>query len=634
MKMKKSHLLILITFIAIVKIAAQTQQPSLYPFSMQQDSAYVRENYNKMEYMVEMRDGIKLFTQVYAPKDTVAKHPILIQRTPYSCQPYGLDQYRRRIAPNPFMLRDNYIIVYQDVRGRWASEGKFIEMTPHLDKKTKKTDIDEASDTYDTIDWLVKKVGGNNGRVGQWGISYPGFFTSAGAVSEHPALKASSPQAPMSNLWRDDAFHNGAFMLAANFGFYPFFMEYKTPSKERLTAPFEIENPDGYDFYLKMGSTKNSEANYYKGRNVYYHENFEHPNYDEHWKSRTILSHLKGIKHAVMVVGGWYDAEDLYGTFNTYKAIENQNPNIKNIFVVGPWTHGGWAGASGQTLGDVDFGARVSPYYQENIETKFFRHYLMDETQPLNLPEATVFETGTNQWRTFDTYPPKNAKERLLYFQNNGKLSFQAPTTAKGETEFLSDPNHPVPYSGKINKPVAQYYMVEDQRFASERPDVLTFETDTLTTDMTFSGSIQAQLKVSTTGTDADWVVKVIDVYPMNTPDNPKKPGVVMGGYQQLIRSEILRGKYRNSVEKPEPFVPNAVTDVKFDLQDVLHTFKKGHKIMVQIQSSCFPWADRNPQKFMDIFKAEPSDYQRAFHKVYHQKGAASALKVSVLEDN
>ena len=602
-----------------------------YPYTSTQDSAYVRENYVKSEFMVPMRDGTKLFTQVYAPKNPATKHPIIMQRTPYSCQPYGADRYRRRVGPNPFMLRDNYIVVYQDVRGRWASEGTFVEMTPHMDVKKSPADHDEASDTYDTIDWLLKNLPNHNGNVGQWGISYPGFFTSAGSVSGHPALKASSPQAPMADLWRDDAFHNGAFQLAANFSFYPFFVEHKQPVKQNPPMLFEIDDPDGYHFYLNMGPTANSETQYYKGRNKYYHENFDHPDYDEHWKKRNILPHLKGIKHAVMVVGGWYDEQDLYGTFNTYKAIEKQNPGIQNIFVVGPWVHGGWAGPSGQTLNDLDFGSKTALYYQENIEAKFFKHYLLNETAPLSLPEASVFETGTNRWRNFDTYPPKETVQKQLYLAGNGKLSFSPSTTGASFSEFLSDPAHPVPFSSKINDGFSAAYMVDDQRFAAARPDVLTFQTDLLPEDLTLAGPILAQLTVSTTGTDADWMVKIIDVYPPNAPQNPQKKEIVYGDYQQLVRSEIMRGRYRNNVSKPEAFKPSQPAQVPIELQDVLHTFKKGHRLMVQVQSTCFPLADRNPQTFVPVFTAKESDYQKATHRVYHGKTGVSFLKIGVL---
>ncbi len=600
--------LVLILLLAIPFIGF-AQNP--YPFTPAQDSAYVRENYDKAEYMVPMRDGINLFTQVYIPKNISVKHPIIMQRTPYSCAPYGLDKFKKKISPNVFMLRENYIVVYQDVRGRWASEGKFVEMTPHLDVKRKKTDIDEASDTFDTIDWLIKNIKNNNGKVGQWGISYPGFFTSAGTVSQHQALKASSPQAPMADLRRDDAFHNGAFMLAANFGFYIGFQENKVPSKTPLPRLFSMDTPDAYEFYLRMGPLKNAEDVYYKNRNAYYLENSDHPDYDEHWKIRNILPHLKNIKHAVMVVGGWYDAEDLYGTFKTYQAIEKQNPGIQNIFVVGPWVHGGWASNTGDALGDVSFGQLTSPYFQQNIESKFFAHYLVDGAPALDLPEATIFETGTNQWRKFDVYPPRNLQEKQLYLQRNGKLSFDTPGADNSFTEFLSDPSRPVPLMPTIGGGVPRTYMVQDQRFSFQRSDVLSFQTDALTEDVTLGGNIMAMLKVSTTGTDADWIVKVIDVYPDDTPNDPKKPGVIFGGFQQLVRSEIIRGKYRNSAEKPEAFIPNEVTDVSVELQDVLHTFKKGHKIMVQIQSSCFPWADRNPQTFTNIFTASEAEYQK-----------------------
>jgi len=624
--MKKVFVLFL--FICALTSSAQTENP----YSPSQDSLYIQENYNKAEYMVSMRDGVKLFTQVYIPKDLSVPHPFIINRTPYGCSPYGVDKARYRISPNPFMIRDNYIVVYQDVRGRWASEGAFVEMTPQLDVKKKKTDVDESSDTYDTIEWLIKNIKNNNGKAGQWGISYPGFYTSAGALSQHPALKASSPQAPIADLRRDDAFHNGAFMLAANFGFYTYFQEHIQPTKTNMAPLFEMDSPDGYQFYLNMGSLKNAETVYYKNRNKYFHHNFENPDYNSHWKTRNLLPHLKNIEHAVMVVGGWYDAEDLYGTFKTYQTIEKQNPGIANIFVVGPWVHGGWAGSSGASLGDVNFGQKTAPFYQETIEARFFKHHLINNKLPLNLPEATLFNTGTNQWRQFDTYPPKNIKSKPLYFHPNGELNFEAPVSDDSFDEFLSDPAHPVPYSAKINDDVIRSYMVEDQRFASQRPDVLSYQTESLTEELTLAGSSLAMLKVAVTGTDADWIVKIIDVYPNDTPADPKKPGIVYGGFQQMIRSEIIRGKYRNNPEKPEPFIPNQITEVSLELQDVLHTFKKGHRIMIQIQSSCFPWADRNPQTFTNIFEAKESDYQKAFHRLYHNAQAASFIRVGILE--
>jgi putative CocE/NonD family hydrolase len=623
--MKKTIVYFLLLFVLIG--SAQTST-----FTPEQDAKYLKDNYTKAEYMVPMRDGVKLFTQVYTPKDNSAKHPFIICRTPYSCNPYGVDKLPNRIGPNRFMLRDNYIVVYQDVRGRWASEGTFLDMTPQLVVKKNKTDIDESSDTYDTIDWLVKNVKNNNGKAGQWGISYPGFYTSAGALSEHPALKASSPQAPIADLRRDDAFHNGAFMLAANFGFYTFFQEHTKPTKTYGAPLFEMENPDGYQFYLNMGALKNAEDVYYKKRNKYFSENFENPDYNDHWKKRNLLPHLKNIKHAVMVVGGWYDAEDLYGTFKTYQTIEKLNPGIQNSVVIGPWVHGGWAGKDGNSLGDVSFGQKTAPFYQETIEAQFFKHYLIDDKLVLNLPEATLFNTGTNQWRQFDTYPPKNLKTKQLYFHANGKLSFEKPATDNSFSEFLSDPVHPVPYSAAIDNGVVQSYMVEDQRFASQRPDVLTYQTEVLTEETTLAGNSMAMLKVAVTGTDADWVVKIIDVYPNDAPNDPNNPEVVYGGYQQLVRSEIIRGKYRNNASTPEPFIPNQITDVSLELQDILHTFKKGHRIMIQVQSSCFPWADRNPQTFTNIFEAKESDYVKAFHRLYHNASATSFISVGVLD--
>ncbi|QHW01009.1 CocE/NonD family hydrolase [Spirosoma endbachense] len=606
-------------------------QPSPTLPTAAQDSLYLRQTYQKREVMVPMRDGTRLFTQIYAPKDTLTPHPILLWRTPFGCQPYGPDLFRRKVGPNPFTLRDNYIMVYQDVRGRWASEGSFVQLTPHLDQKKTPTQVDEASDTYDTIDWLLDNLPGHNGRVGQWGSSYPGFFTSAGSLSGHPALVASSPQAPVSNLWRDDAFHNGAFMLAANFRFYRLFQPHPKPTQTNPPALFEADDADGYRFYLSMGPTANSETGYYRNRNPYYHENVDHPTYDAHWQRRTILPHLRGIKHAILVVGGWFDAEDLYGTFHTYQAIEGQNPGIQNRIVVGPWVHGGWIRPSGQTLADQDFGTQPLPFYQQTIEAPFFRHYLLDPSGPFDLPEATLFETGTNRWRTFDTYPPRNLTSRTLYLQAGGKLGFEAPTAARSFSEFLSDPAHPVPYSPRINDGFSKDYMVDDQRFALARPDVLTFQTEPLGADLTLAGPILANLLVSTTGTDADWVVKLVDAYPADTPPNPAKPGVVFAHYQQLVRMEILRGKYRNNPSQPQPFQPGRPTAIAVELQDVLHTFKKGHRLLVQVQSSCFPWADRNPQTFVDIFQAKPGDYQKATHRVYHGQGAPSRITVGIL---
>lgn len=603
-------------------------------YSQTTDADYARNNYQKKEIYITMRDGVKLFTSIYLPKDSTKKYPVLMQRTPYSVAPYGDGKYKNSLGPSPELMRDGYIFVYQDVRGRWMSEGIFVEMRPHIDEK-KANDIDESTDTYDTIDWLVKNISYNSSKVGMWGISYPGFYASASLMAGHPALVASSPQAPMADLWRDDSFHNGAFMLPHNFGFYPFFTN-RTDDKptQNFNKPFTYSTPDGYKFYQNLGPVKNS-LNYtdHHGKDPYWKANLEHPNYDEFWKSRNILNHHHKIKHAVMIVGGWYDAEDLYGTFKTYKSVEEKNPGISNTFVVGPWVHGGWARGDGETLGNINFGQKTAVYYRENIERKFFNYYLKGQGDNV-FAEALMYETGTNKWRSFTEWPPKAAKEKDLYLLPDGKLSFDAPRDRKSYSEYISDPNKPVPSSDYITSGMPREYMVDDQRFASRRTDVLTFQTDILEKDITLAGNIFANLKVSTTGTDADFIVKIIDVYPDDAKDNANTDKKTkMAGYQQMVRSEAMRGKFRKSVENPVPFKPNKVEEVDFELQDVLHTFQKGHRMMVQIQSTFFPIIDRNPQKFVpNIFYADPSDFQSATHKVYHEKRNASSLKVKVLE--
>ncbi|RRB06803.1 CocE/NonD family hydrolase [Larkinella rosea] len=616
---------LVICFLAVA-FQSLAQAPAANPF--------IKENYNKFEYQIPMRDGIKLFTAVYVPKDISAekKYPILMQRTPYSCQPYGADQFpRRRFGPSEFIMKDKYVIVYQDVRGRWMSEGVFQEMTPQIPNKKSKTDVDESTDTYDTVDWLIKNIPNNNGKVGQWGISYPGFYASVGALSGHPALVASSPQAPMADLWRDDSYHNGAFLIPHNFNFYPYFTNRTdgTPTKTPSGKEFKYGTEDGYEFFLNLGPMKNSQkTGLYEGKDPYWNGNLAHPNYDQFWQSRNILPHLKGIKHAVMIVGGWYDAEDLHGIFKTYGAIEKQNPGIYNILVAGPWTHGGW-NDTGDQLGSVNFGEKTGPYFQENIERKFFAYFLKGEGDA-KFPEAQLFETGTNKWRSFDAWPPKAAVEKNLYLLPNGKLSFDAPTASTGFAEFVSDPKKPVPFTETISLDMNRDYMVEDQRFAARRPDVLVFQTEVLDKDVTLAGNILANLKVSTTGTDADWMVKLIDVYPGDAKDNANTAkNEKMSGFQQMIRHDAFRGKFRDDKTNPKPFKPGEVTNVNYELIDILHTFKKGHRIMVQVQSTMFPLYDRNPQKFVpNIHNASESDYQKATHRVY----GGSLLKVRVMD--
>ncbi len=595
------------------------------------DADYVKANYQKYEYQIPMRDGKKLFTSVYVPKDQSKKYPVMMDRTPYSVGPYGPDAYKGSLGPSPLFLHDGYIFVYQDVRGRFMSEGIFEEMTPEKEVHRTKNDVDEGTDTYDTIDWLIKNLPNNNGKVGVWGISYPGFFTTASLLSRHPALAAASPQAPMADLYRDDAFHNGAFMLVANFGFYPGFTNRQDDKPtQRRGGRLKYGTEDGYEFYMNMGSVKNSNDKFYKDTIRLWNEMLDHPNYDQHWKDRNVLAHLHDIKTPTLVTGGWYDAEDLYGAINTYKTLVKENPNTPIYFTMGPWVHGGWARGNGDHLGDVEFGGATGPFYREKIEFAFFSHYL--KGTDMDLPKVSTFETGVNQWKNYSVWPPKEAEEKNLYLLPGGKLSFDAPAVADSFDEFVSDPNKPVPFYNDITLDMQREYMTGDQRFASRRPDVLTYQTDVLDKDVTLAGNIWADLKVAITGTDADWVVKVIDVYPDSAKNNQfTAKGTYISNYEQMVRSEAMRGKYRNGFDKPEPFVPGKVTPVNFELQDVLHTFKKGHRIMVQVQSTWFPLIDRNTQQFQDIMKAKDTDFKKETHKVYTSKDHPSYLKVKVM---
>lgn len=625
----KKFLLILLSLTCVGSFAQRRGAPS-------PDAEYIKANYTKYEYQVPMRDGKKLFTSVYVPKDQSKKYPIMMDRTCYSVSPYGPDAYKTSLGPSTQFVHDGYIFVYQDVRGRYMSEGIFKEMTPELEVHKTKNDVDEGTDTYDTIDWLLKNIPNNTGKVGVWGISYPGFYTTASLLSRHPALVAASPQAPMSDLWRDDGWHNGAFFLVANFDFYPGFTNRQgdKPTQGRGRS-FNITSNDGYDFFLKMGPMKNTNRDWYKDTVKLWNDILNHPDFDQHWKDRNVLPHLHDIKTAVLVTGGWYDAEDLYGAINTYKTLAKMNPKTPVYFTMGPWVHGGWARGDGENLGDIYFGGPTGPWYRENVEFRFFSHYLKDT--PLgDLAPINAFETGANKWKTYKAWPPVEAAEKNLYLLPGGKLSFTAPTGTKDSfDEYVSDPANPVPFTPNKTMGMSQDYMDGDQRFLAGRKDVLSYTSDVLDKDVTIAGNIWANLKVSTTGTDADFIVKVLDVYP-DTASNNKytRANVKMAGYQQMVRSEPIRGKYREAFDKPVPFVPGKVTPVNWELQDVLHTFKKGHRIMIQVQSSMFPLIDRNPQKFVDIMKADESDFQKATHKVYTSKLHPSFLKVRVMNDN
>jgi putative CocE/NonD family hydrolase len=594
---------------------------------------FVKERYTKDEQLVPMRDGVKLFTSIYVPKDQSNKYPILLLRTPYSVGPYGKDAYRGQLGPSHEFDVEGYIFVFQDVRGCYMSEGRYENMRPHLDKKTTDTDIDESSDTHDTIEWLLKTVPNHNGRVGQWGISYPGFYSSAGMIDAHPALKAVSPQAPVSDFYFDDFHHHGAFFLPHAFNFYSSFgYERPKPTTGRFRR-FDHGTPDGYQFFLDLGPLKNANAKYFKNEVDFWNKIVEHPDYDAFWQARNILPHLKKVAPAVMTVGGWFDAEDLYGPLATYRAIEKQNPGIFNVLVMGPWRHGGWNRTDGDRLGNIHFGDKTARYYQKNIEFPFFEHFLKDKGEN-KFPEATVFETGANTWRQFDAWPPKNVQKKSLYFHADGKLAFDPPSAAGDEAdEYVSDPSKPVPFTEAIDKGMTVEYMTEDQRFAARRPDVLAYQTDVLTEDVTLAGPILADLRVSTSGTDSDWVVKLIDVFPPDAKNYPSmRQGTALGGYQMMVRSEVIRGRYRNSYEKPTPFVANEPTKVALPLQDVLHTFQKGHRIMVQVQSTWFPLVDRNPQKYVpNIFLADAKDFVKATQRVYRNQKNPTRLEVGII---
>jgi len=600
---------------------------------------YVKAHYTKYEYRIPMRDGKKLFTSVYVPKDASQPYPILIDRTPYSVAPYGEDQYKKQIGPSDEFEKAGYIVVYQDVRGRYMSEGDFVEMHPHIDNKKSAKDVDDSSDMHDTIEFLLKHVPNNNGKVGIWGISYPGFYTSASIIDSHPALKAASPQAPMTDLFfTDDAYHGGAFMLAANFGFYSSFKPMAEPGPPPKTVPFDFGTPDGYTFYLQAGPTINLDKRYLKGSNPLFNDQLLHTTYDDYWNARDLSRHMKNVKCAVMTVGGWFDGEDLSGPFKTFHAIDQFNPGTPNSLVVGPWVHGGWARGDGDHLGDVQFDAKTSQFFRAKIQFPFFEYYLKGKGSPM--PKAYVFETGTNVWRTYDAWPPAQAKARTLYLHAGGKLSFDPPAENEGEDEYVSDPAHPVPFVDYIATAVPQRYMTDDQRFASRRSDVLVYETDPLEEDVTIAGPVSPKLKIASSGTDSDFVVKLIDAYPNDYPDNEVAdaskrvlgaPSVRMGGYEQLLRGEPMRAKFRKSWEKPEALEPGKEADLNFTMPDVNHTFRKGHRIMVQIQSSWFPLVDRNPQTFTDIPNAKPDDFKKATEHVFHRKSAASGVEVLVL---
>jgi len=595
----------------------------------------LEKEFDKKEIYITMRDGVKLFTSIYIPKDIskTKMYPFLMQRTCYSVAPYGENKFPRNLGPNKFLAKDKYIFVYQDVRGRYMSEGTFTNMTPQVVHKSKK-DTDESTDTYDTVDWLIKNIPNNNGKVGQYGTSYPGFYSAVGTLANHPALVASSPQAPISDFFFDDFHHNGSFLMGY-FKTFPVFGVQKTKAEQDDWYENQLIKPsskDGLLFYNEMGTLKEGVDKYYKD-NFFMQEIMNHPNYDDFWQKRNLLPHLKNIKHAVLTVGGWFDAEDLAGPLNIYKTIEKNNPKAKNTIVMGPFSHGGWGRENGKHYhNDIYFGDSIATHYQRNVEQKFFNHYLKEnKKEAVALPEAYMFDTGKKQWNEFSSWPPKNASKLKFYLAENAKLTTIKPEQINS-TEYFSDPNKPVPSSvnySDMNGFTPRNYMSEDQRFAENRPDVATFSTDYLTEDITLGGEITINLQISSTTTDADFIVKLIDIYPVDEPQNKDKPTVLYANYHQMVRSEIMPARFRNSFEKPEALIPNQTTTVKFKLQDVLHTFKKGHKIQVQVQSSWYPLMYINPQQFLDNpYLAKKENYTKGFIKIQNQ----SEIEVDVLK--
>ena len=626
--MKKFLLLPFIAVFALSSVYAQNA-----------DSLWVRNNYYKIERMITMRDGVKLFTAFYIPKDSTEKHPILFNRTPYTCMPYGEDKFNSRIYESYWInyLKEGYIIAIQDVRGKWMSEGEFVDVRPFNPAK-KNTDIDEASDTYDAIDWMINNIPGNNKRVGVFGISYPGFYSTMAALSGHPALKAVSPQAPVTDWFQGDDFHhNGAFFIMDGFGFYSGFGKPRPKPTTQSSPGYKIHSQDNYDFYLKTGALKNFAA--IMGDSIaFWKDLYAHPDYDAWWKARNPRNFVTNVKPAMLVVGGLFDAEDCFGAWNLYKAIEEKSKNTDNRLVIGPWFHGGWGGRSdGSYMGNIRFGSKTAEYYQQNIEIPFFNFYLKLQGTVHDIAEANIFFTGENEWKQLKQWPPAEVISRELYLQENGMLSWNRPGGANSFTEYVSDPAHPVPYTEDVHLGRTREYMTDDQRFASRRTDVLTFTSNTLEQDLTLAGPLVAKLMTSISTTDADFVVKLIDVFPDEYKYDEKDFGkgngkdYPMGGYQMLVRGEIMRGKYRNSFEKPEAFIPGKITEVKYTLPDIAHTFKKGHKLMVQVQSSWFPLADRNPQKFTNIYTCDDSDFQKSTIRIYHDGINVSSIILPVL---
>ena len=625
---------------------------------------YIKDHYTKREVYIPMRDGVKLFAAIYEPKDKDKKYPIMFDRTPYSVAPYGPKEFKTLLGPSELFAREGYIFVYQDVRGRYMSEGVYEDVRPYIHNKTG-NQIDETTDAYDTVDWLIKNVPNNNGRVGVWGISYPGFYTSMTGIDGHPAVKAISPQAPIGDWFHgDDTNHNGALFLAQNFGFFAY-MGQVPPAPtgtNDYVKRFPYGTPDGYKFFLEMGGLGKSGDLYWQKlgfRSKFWDQLLLHPNYDQFWKERNILPNLKNIRAAVMTVGGWYDNEDLYGALETYRWIEKQNPGIYNVLVMGPWFHGGWSRSDGDWLGTAYFGGKTGVYYRAHYELPFFNYFLKDKGNISQIKEVNAFDTGSFDWREFGNWSPTSSTDMPVYLLDNGRLKFGDGASGKRPEdgravydEYVSDPWNPVPYTQKITMSYPLDFMTEDQRFAATRSDVLVYQTEPLKEDITVAGNIKPEIFIASSGTDSDFVVKLIDVFPDDyeypetgkklangDPERIKPPETSAwsvfkpGGYQMLLRGEPMPARFRNSFEQPAPLVPNRPTKISYVMPGVVHTFKKGHRIMVQIQSTWFPLVARNPQKFMPNYKlGTDADFQKATQRVYHTVAQPSRIVLPVMK--
>jgi len=625
-------------FIVVSTLSILVSAPAAFAQTQQQSSTDYTSLYTKREIMIPMRDGVRLHTTIYAPRDTLAKHPILMTRTPYGSNPYGPDRFASAFGNSSLpayrnYLRAGYIFVWQDVRGRWASEGEYVNVRPYIEHKQSSQNIDETSDTYDTVDWLIHNVPGNNGRVGVRGTSYPGFYSSMAAIDAHSAVKAVSPQAPVTEwMGGDDFFHGGALLLPHAFDFFSGFGRPRPQPTTQYTRGIDHGTPDGYEFFLnRLGVLSNADPRFFHDSVAFWDSLAVHPTWDAFWQARSARPWLRNLRPAMLWVGGWFDTENLWGALNAYAAAERQSPSATNRLVMGPWSHGQWNRPRGDSLGDMAWGSMTAEFFNDSIEAPFFNYYLLDAAPAPRQYEAAVFETGTNTWRFLDTWPPRNTSPRSLYLSANGALSFDAPADDMDTfDQYVSDPTRPVPYTAEMRHWYNPAFMVEDQRFASRRPDVLVYQTDPLDADLTVAGPIDVEFVVSTSGTDCDWIVKVIDVFPDSGTGTPRGR-VRTGDYQMLVRGDVLRGKFRNSMSQPEPFVPNAATPLRFRLNDVFHTFPAGHRIMVQVQSTWFPMIDRNPGRFMDIWQATEADFQPTTQHVYRSARQASHIVLPVM---